>query len=217
MDWIRLIVAGVLAYLIGSIPVGYLVIYALKKQDIRKQGSGRTGGTNALRAGGTWAGIATGAGDILKGFVAVMVARWVMNGSPYTIWGDVVACVMAVLGHNASIFLGFKGGAGTGPNIGAAVAFWPLSGLWLIPMLPLGINVTRYASLTSIVIAILIPIQLAIRTALHLGPWQYVLATTLTMIAILWALRPNIKRLLKGTEPRSPKVDLAEPPPTNMR
>ncbi len=207
MDWIRLIGAGVLAYLIGSIPVGYLVIYALKKQDIRQQGSGRTGGTNALRAGGTWAGVATGAGDILKGFVAVMVARWVMNGSPLTIWADVLAGLMAVIGHNASIYLGFKGGAGTGPNIGAAVAFWPLSGLWLIPMLPLGINLTGYASLTSIIIAILIPIQFAVRTALHVSPWQYVLESVLTMIAILWALRPNIKRLLQGKEPRSPKVD----------
>ncbi len=146
-----------------------------------------------------------------------MVARWVMNGSPYTIWADVLAGLMAVIGHNASIYLGFKGGAGTGPNIGAAVAFWPLSGLWLIPMLPLGINLTGYASLTSIVIAILIPVQFAIRAALHLGPWQYALEGTLTMIAILWALRPNIKRLIKGTEPRVPKLDLAEPPPSNMR
>jgi acyl phosphate:glycerol-3-phosphate acyltransferase len=208
MNWIRFIAAGVAAYLIGSIPVGYLVIYAMKGQDIRQHGSGRTGGTNALRAGGRWAGIATGAGDMFKGFLAVMVARWIMGGSPYTVWSDVLAGVLAVIGHNASIYLGFKGGAGTGPNIGAAVALWPLSGLWLIPMLPVGLNITRYASLTSIIIAILIPVQFAIRAALHVGPWQYILEGVLTMIAILWALRPNIKRLLNGTEPRSPKLDL---------
>ncbi len=209
MNWIRFIAAGVAAYLIGSVPVGYLVIYAMKGQDIRKHGSGRTGGTNALRAGGRWAGIATGAGDMLKGFVAVMVARWIMNGSPYTVWSDVLAGVLVVIGHNASIYLGFKGGAGTGPNIGAAVALWPLSGLWLIPMLPVGINLTRYASLTSIIIAVLIPVQFAMRAALHVGPWQYILEGVLTMIAIFWALRPNIRRLLNGTEPRSPKLDLS--------
>lgn len=209
MDWIRLIAAGVLAYLIGSIPVGYLVIYAMKKQDIRQHGSGRTGGTNALRAGGRWAGIATGAGDIFKGFLAVIVARWVMNGAPLTVWAEVLAGVAAVIGHNASIYLGFKGGAGTGPNIGACVAMWPLSALWLIPMLPIGLNLTGYASLISIIIAVLIPVQLAIRAALHRGPWEYVVYGVLTMLAILWALRPNIKRLLNGTEPRAPKLDLS--------
>lgn len=208
MDWIRFVAAGALAYLIGSIPVGYLVIYAMKKQDIRQHGSGRTGGTNALRAGGRWAGIATGAGDILKGFLAVIVARWVMNGAPLTIWAEVLAGVAAVIGHNASIYLGFKGGAGTGPNIGACVAMWPLSALWLIPMLPIGLNLTGYASLISIIIAVLIPVQLAIRAALHRGPWEYVVYGLLTMVAILWALRPNIKRLLNGTEPRAPKLDL---------
>lgn len=209
MDGIRLIAAGVLAYLIGSISIGYLVIYAMKRQDIRQHGSGRTGGTNALRAGGRWAGIATGAGDMLKGFIAVLVARWVMNGSPDTVWAEVLAGVSVVIGHNASIFLGFKGGAGTGPNIGACVAMWPLSGLWLVPMLPIGLNLTRYASLTSIIIAVLIPAQLAVRAALGLGPREYVVYGVLTLLLILWALRPNIKRLLNGTEPRSPKLDLS--------
>ncbi len=181
----------------------------MKRQDIRQHGSGRTGGTNALRAGGRWAGIGTGAGDMLKGFIAVLVARWVMNGSPDTIWAEVIAGIAVVIGHNASIFLGFKGGAGTGPNIGACVAMWPLSGLWLVPMLPVGLNVTRYASLTSIIIAVLIPVQLAVRAALGYGPWQYVIYGVVTMLLILWALRPNIKRLLNGTEPRSPKLDLS--------
>ena len=208
MDWIRLILAGAAAYLIGSIPVGYIVIYAMKGQDIRQHGSGRTGGTNALRAGGRWAGILTGGGDILKGFVGVVVARWIMGSSPDLIWGEVLAGVMVVIGHNASIFLGFKGGAGTGPNIGACVALWPLSGLWFIPMLPIGINVLRYASLTSLIIAILIPVLLAIRAALGYGPWQYVIYGVITLIAVAWALRPNIKRLLSGTEPRSPKIDI---------
>jgi glycerol-3-phosphate acyltransferase PlsY len=75
-------------------------------------------------------------------------------------------------------------------------------------MLPFGINVLRYASLTSLIIAVLIPVTLAVRAALGFGPWQYVIYGVVTAVAVAWALRPNIKRLIKGTEPRSPKIDL---------
>lgn len=210
MDWVRIIAAGVAAYLLGSIPMGYIVIYLMKRQDIRQHGSGRTGGTNALRAGGRWAGIATGAGDILKGFLAILAARWIMHGSPDTVWAEIVAGVAAVLGHNASIYLGFKGGAGTGPNIGVCIALWPISALWLIPLVPFGLNVIRYASLTSIMVGVVIPVSLAIRAALHLGPWLHVLYAVIALFAVLWALRPNIKRLMNGTEPHAPKLDLVD-------
>lgn len=203
MLWYRVILAGVLGYLIGAIPVGYLVIYAMKGQDLRRHGSGRTGGTNAIRAGGSWAGVLTGAGDILKGFLAIMVARWVGGGSP---WAEVLAGIAAVVGHNWSIYLGFKGGAGTGPNIGVCVALWPLSALWLIPLLPFGLNVIRYASVTSLVIAAVIPVTVAVRAALELGPWIHLVYALGAALAVTWSLRPNIKRLQNGTEPRSPRL-----------
>lgn len=203
MIWYRLLLAAVLGYLLGSIPVGYLVIYAMKRQDIRQHGSGRTGGTNALRAGGSWAGILTGAGDILKGVLAILVARWIAPGA---VWAEVLAGVAAVAGHNWSIYMGFKGGAGTGPNVGVCIALWPLSALWLIPMLPLGLNVVGYASVTSLIIAAVIPITLAIRAALGAGPWLHVLYGALAALAVTWALRPNIKRIRNGTEPRAPRI-----------
>jgi len=203
MLWYRVILAGILGYLIGAIPVGYLVIYAMKGQDLRRHGSGRTGGTNAIRAGGSWAGVLTGAGDILKGFLAIMVARWVGGGSP---WAEVLAGIAAVVGHNWSIYLGFKGGAGTGPNIGVCVALWPLSALWLIPLLPFGLNVIRYASVTSLVIAAVIPVTVAVRAALGLGPWIHLVYALGAALAVTWSLRPNIKRLQNGTEPRSPRL-----------
>lgn len=205
MTWYQLLLAALAGYLLGAIPMGYLVIWAMKRQDIRQQGSGRTGGTNALRAGGSWAGVLTGAGDIIKGILAVLVARWITGGA---IWGDVLAAVAAVVGHNWSIYMGFKGGAGTGPNIGACIAIWPLSALWLIPLLPFGLNVLRYASVTSIVIAAVIPITLAIRAALGAepGPWLHVLYGALAALAVIWALRPNIKRIIEGTEPRAPRL-----------
>lgn len=208
MEWFRLVLAVVLGYLIGAIPVGYIVIYAMKHQDIRQQGSGRTGGTNALRAGGRWAGILTGAGDMLKGVLAILVTRWIMAGTPNLVWAEVLTGVAVVIGHNASIYLGFKGGAGTGPNIGVCVALWPISALWLIPLVPFGLNVIRYASLTSLLIAVVIPVSLAIRAALHLGPWLHVVYALGAAIAVVWALRPNIKRLINGAEPRAPRIDL---------
>ncbi len=203
MTWYQLLLAALVGYLLGAIPMGYLVIWAMKRQDIRQHGSGRTGGTNALRAGGSWAGVLTGAGDIIKGILAVLVARWITGGA---VWGDVLAAVAAVVGHNWSVCMGFKGGAGTGPNIGACIAIWPLSALWLIPLLPFGLNVIRYASVTSIVIAVVIPVTLTIRAAVGEGSWLHVLYGLLAALAVTWALRPNIKRIIAGTEPRAPRL-----------
>ncbi len=203
MTWYRLLSAAVAGYLLGAIPMGYLVIFAMKGQDIRQHGSGRTGGTNAVRAGGSWAGVFTVIGDSIKGILAILIARWITGDA---VWGDVLAGVAAVIGHNWSIYIGFKGGAGTGANIGACIGIWPLSALWLIPLLPFGLNVIRYASVTSLVIAAVIPLTLAIRAALGAGPWLHVLYGVLAAVAVTWALRPNIKRILNGTEPRVPRV-----------
>ncbi len=203
MTWYQLMLSAVAGYLLGAIPVGYLVIWFIKRQDIRRQGSGRTGGTNALRAGGTVAGVLTGAGDILKGALAVLVARWITGGA---VWGDVLAALAAVVGHNWSVYVGFRGGAGTAPNVGACIAIWPLSAIWLIPLLPFGLNVIGYASVTSLIVAVVIPITLAIRAALGQGNWLHVLYGVAAALAVVWALRPNIKRLLAGTEPRAPKL-----------
>src|SRR5512143_338924 len=103
MPWYELVFAALIGYLIGSIPVGYIVIYIMKGQDIRRHGSGRTGGTNALRAGGSWAGLATGIGDIVKGFLAVIIAHALLGPN---IWIEVVAGITAVCGHNWSIYMG---------------------------------------------------------------------------------------------------------------
>ena len=203
MAWYQLLLAALVGYLLGAIPAGYLVIYAMKRQDIRNHGSGRTGGTNAMRAGGSWAGVLTALGDFLKGILAIVIARWITGGA---VWGDVLAGVAAVVGHNWSPYIGFKGGAGTGANVGVCIGIWPLSALWLIPLLPFGLNVIRYASVTSLLVAVVIPITLAIRAAVGAGPWLHVLYGLLAALAVTWALRPNIKRILNGTEPRAPRL-----------
>ncbi len=205
MWWVILIVA-VLGYLIGSIPMGYVVIRLLRGQDIRQHGSGRTGGTNALRAGGGWAALLTVMGDILKGYAAVALARLLVGpavlATSLGALASAVAGLTAVVGHNWSVYLGFKGGAGTSPNVGAAIAFWPVSGLYLVPMIPvLGLVVIGYASVTSMVIAGVILVTFLVRAALQADPnWWYVAYAAAAAAAVVWALRPNIQRLREGTE-----------------
>ncbi len=194
------LLVAVIAYLVGSIPVGYFVVRLIRGADIREMGSGRTGGTNAMRAGGLFAGFLTATGDTLKGFLAVIIARAIAG---QTAAADVVAGLMAVVGHNWSIYMGFKGGAGTAPNIGASIAFWPLSGVYLVPMIPFGLYVVGYASVTSMIVAAMVIITFVVRAALGADPdWRYAIYSALAALAVVWALRPNIKRLREGTERR---------------
>ena len=200
--------AAVIGYLLGSIPVGYLVVRAMRGVDVRTVGSGRTGGTNAMRAGGLGAGVITAIGDMLKGLAAVAIVRLLSGGVPEI---EAIAGLGAVAGHNWSLFMGFKGGAGTSPNIGACMVFWPLSALWLVPMVPLGVFVVGYASVTSLVIAAVIPITFALRAAAGLTSWVYVWYGIVAALLVVLALRPNIKRLLNGTEPRAPRIGQRPP------
>ncbi len=197
--------AVVLGYLIGSVPMGYVVIKLMKGQDIRQHGSGRTGGTNALRAGGLGAGALTMLGDGLKGFAAVVLARLIVGQTMMAANLGTLAAALAglgsVVGHNWSIYMGFKGGAGTGPNIGASIAFWPLAGLYLVPMVPLGLYLIGYASVTSMVLAAAVVLTFVVRAAVQADPhWWYVAYAVAAAVAVVWALRPNIKRLREGTE-----------------
>jgi len=193
-----------LGYFIGSIPVGFVLIKLIKRQDITQIGSGRTGGTNAARAGGLWLGVLTGILDFSKGFIAIWVARiWL----PDLIWPQVLAGAAAVFGHNWSIWLflltkRLNAGAGTGPNLGAAMAIWPPVVLVVIPILLFFLFVVGYASLASIAAALMIVVILVYR-AVYIGmPWQYGIYGLLTMLIVIYALRPNIKRLIEGTERR---------------
>jgi glycerol-3-phosphate acyltransferase PlsY len=128
-----------------------------------------------MPCGGAALGRHSAARDGLKGILAILVTRWIMDGNPNLIWAEVLTGLAAVIGHNASIYLGFKGGAGTGPNVGVCIALWPLSALWLIPLVPFGFAVIGYASVTSLLIAAVIPVSMAIRAALGLGPWQHLI------------------------------------------
>jgi glycerol-3-phosphate acyltransferase PlsY len=192
------------AYLLGSLPMGYFTVKLIARKDITQVGSGRTGGTNAMRAGGIPVGALTGLLDILKGFAAVALAKWVF---PSAIWIQVLAGVAAVLGHNWSIILyllskKFSAGAGTGPNVGAAMAFWPGIVLFGVPMVIFFVFVVGYASLASLSVAVIVIVVFFFRYLTLNTPWQYAIYGIFTTILVTLALLPNIRRLLEGKERR---------------
>jgi glycerol-3-phosphate acyltransferase PlsY len=204
-----LIDMGVLlaSYLIGSIPFGLIVVKILSGKDIRTIASGRTGGTNAMRAAGLWAGALTAVLDIFKAAATVWLAQMVTPN----LWFHALAPIAAVIGHNHSIFLiernpegGFvwHGGAGGAAAGGGAFGLWPPVAFFMVPLGLLIWYVTGYASVTTLSIGLMTFLIFGVRAALGLGPWAYVIYGFLVEILMIWALRPNLKRLREGTERR---------------
>jgi len=196
--------AGLIGYILGSIPFGFLYVRAKTGKDIRTIGSGRMGGTNSYRAGGVAIGVLTAVSDFLKGAVAVWTATWLFADKvdPALLsWIVTSGGVMAVVGHNWSIFLKFKGGAGTGPNVGWSTAvWWPIFPLGFVLMLGL-FWLVGMASVASMAMALLIPLVFGIRYVMGLDPTPaYLVGGILTALAVGWALRPNFKRIVAGNE-----------------
>lgn len=195
-----------LAYVTGSIPFGLLIVKLRTGQDIRQIASGRTGGTNAMRAAGFWAGLLTAMFDILKGAGAVWIAQ-ALSPSHHII--HVLAPVAAILGHNYSIFLpdfdenrrfkGLRGGAGGAPSVGGAFGLWPTSLAFILPLGVIVFFTLGYASVTTMSVAFFAIVVFAVR-AVNGFPWIDVLYGVLAEVLLIWALRPNIKNLLAGTE-----------------
>ncbi len=203
-----LLSAGILlvSYLIGSIPFGLLVVKWSTGRDVRHVESGRTGGTNAMRAAGFWAGLLTALLDIGKSALTVRLAIAV---APQAYWLHVLAPIMAVIGHNHSIYLPerlengkwrLRGGAGGTPAVGGAVGLWWPSLFILIPVGALLLFGVGYASVATMSVGVMSIIIFAVRAAYYNAPWAYAWYGLLAEILILWALRPNIKRLMNGTE-----------------
>jgi acyl phosphate:glycerol-3-phosphate acyltransferase len=201
-----ILLAGLIGYLCGAIPFGFLYVKAIKGIDLRQEGSGRTGGTNSMRAAGVWVGVLTALSDVFKGFLGVWISQQLFGATLGDLfpWAVVVIAAMCVIGHNWSVFLGWKGGAGTGPNVGWATAIW-----W--PMLPIGglvmggmLLFIGMASVASMSMALIIPIVFAVlyftgSELVQVTP-AYMIAGLITSAIVAWALRPNFKRLLAGNE-----------------
>ncbi len=198
MQVLRYVIIIGLGYLMGSIPVGYLVVKLVKGTDVRQHGSGRTGGTNVWRAAGLGPAILTVLGDFLKGAMAVGIARSFLGDSV----AEVLAGVAAITGHNWSVFLDWRGGAGTATNLGViSMLSFPVA-LGLIAAGLLVVVISRYASVASLCIAILAPtIFLSLALLAH-HPLRHALYGLLAGAIVILAHRPNIVRLLAGNERR---------------
>ncbi len=189
----------VLGYLAGSIPVGVLVARASGGPDPRTIGSGRTGGTNALRAlGRKWAAVVV-AGDLAKGAVPVLVARLVTGGDSVA---EVLVAAAAVAGSVRSIFLNFSGGRGVGTGVGTMLVIQPIAVVLAAPVFILVIIATRYVSLGSLLgSAAMFPAMLLIWAVASgwVAP-AYLVWAAVGPVLIWLAHADNIDRLIHGTE-----------------
>ncbi len=209
-------------YLFGIFPTGYL-LGRLHGVDVRKYGSGRTGGTNVLRTLGWKAFIITIIGDALRGILPVLLVTRVIAPSSTT--AAAAALLGALLGSNWSLVLAWlahdipspklptnpvqtirdffaraKAGAGVVTAAGAAITlYWPV----VIPLVIIGITVLvifRYSSLASVIVAALYPVLMAYFVVIGQAPRAYLVMSVLAAAIVLYVLSPNMKRLLAGTE-----------------
>lgn len=197
MPLVLAVSAILIAYLFGSIPVGYLVarLYGI---DVLASGSGRTGGTNVLRAAGPVAAGLTVLGDILKGLIPVYFLVNI-TGAHVVV---ALAATAAVVGHNHSIFLRFKGGVGAGTAMGALGALSLPAALIVAVLGLIALATSRYASILSTTIAVSTLVILTLFAFLGYTPYAYIVFGLLNLGVMVFALRHNYARLRAGTERR---------------
>lgn len=190
------IIIIIIAYLLGNISTSYIVAKRLAGVDIRTQGSGNAGSTNVLRTLGKKAGAMTFIGDLLKGIIAVFVARLIANFTSIdVITAGYVAVVGVVCGHNWPIFLGFRGGKGVATSLGAMIAVNPIIALGCFAMFLIIVAVTKYVSLGSVVGIVMSSIIMML-----VQNEKGMIVTLFLSASVIYTHRENIKRLLNGTE-----------------
>lgn len=204
---IAILVLGLLvAYLLGSIPTGFVLAKVLKGIDIREHGSGNTGATNVFRVMGKGPGIAALAIDLLKGVVAVLMMRWllplVLTPQAYgqtASWWLVGATLMAVIGHSKSVWLGFSGGKSAATGLGVLLALaWPV-GLGVAAVFGTTLAISRTVSVGSIAAASSAGIFMWATGQ----PLAYILVSIGGGLYVVLRHRSNISRLMAGTEPKT--------------
>jgi glycerol-3-phosphate acyltransferase PlsY len=197
------LVTSGLAYLLGSIPTGFLLA-RLMGVDITRAGSGNIGATNAFRVLGKGPGILVLAVDAAKGAAAVLWVPWVAVAlcKAGSVWLPACAAVAAVLGHNYTCWLGFKGGKGIATSAGALAALVPPAcGVAVVAWIAV-FAASRYVSLASIAAALALPVAAAFLPTAAGIRWPMVGLTAALSALAIWRHRPNIRRLLDGTEHR---------------
>jgi glycerol-3-phosphate acyltransferase PlsY len=192
-----------LAYLLGSIPFGYLLVRLTGGGDVRETGSGGTGATNVTRRAGRGAGVLTLLLDALKGIAAVLAARLLLGTGPGADWWVCAAAAAAVLGHVFPVWLGFRGGKGVATGLGVFLVLAPLATLCALAVFVLVVGLWRYVSLGSITAAAVLPLAVWSLSALGIAdrmPAPVLVVATLGAVLIIFMHRANIGRLLTGKE-----------------
>ena len=205
-------IVGIVAYLLGSIPFGLILVRIFRKQDIRQQGSGNIGATNVIRSGSKGLGAVTFLLDAAKGFLAVVFAWQLalyvhmpqLNAQNLA----ATAAVCAILGHIFNIWLGFKGGKGVATGFGVFLGIAPLSALIALLAFIAIFAMTRYVSLASIIAAVVFPLAALLRHHEPLTPFMIAVVILLPLL-IIAKHHANIRRLLAGTEYRFGKSKAA--------
>ena len=210
MFWVAIIGLLLMAYMLGSIPTGYLLAKGLKGIDIRQHGSGSTGATNVLRVVRKKAALAALIIDILKGALTIVAVRWLylIMVSVYSSglssyqtglhWMITLAGLMVMLGHSRSIWLNFTGGKSAASGLGILLAmFWPvgLGVLVVFAVVLAGFQIVSLASMSAAIAA-------AVLMIFYQQPFPYQLMAIAGGLYVILRHRKNIERLLAGTEPR---------------
>ena len=201
------------AYLLGSIPFGYLIVRARAGEDIRETGSGGTGATNVSRKAGKAAGVLTLFLDALKGATAILAARLILGvflfdtseSSASVGWWIALAAILVIIGHMFPIWLGFRGGKGVATGIGVFLVLAPFAVMAAGVIFLAIVFLTRYVSLGSITAAATISLFVWLQHGL-ISPvknlWPTMFAAVIVAALIIFAHRENIRRLVGGTESR---------------
>jgi glycerol-3-phosphate acyltransferase PlsY len=212
-----------IAYLLGSIPFGYLIVRLLSHADIRETGSGGTGATNVSRRAGKGAGVLTLVLDALKGAAAVIIAKiilglptliaqgWVLSFRQHAnnfasienaYWWVAAAAIAVIVGHIFPVWLGFCGGKGVATGVGVFLVLAPLAAAFAGVVFLVIVLLTRYVSLGSIVAAAVIPLLVLIQNYItpSIDFWPLMTAAVAGAALIIFAHRSNIERLIKRSE-----------------
>lgn len=196
------IVIAIIAYLIGSVNFSVIISKKMAGFDLREKGSGNAGSTNVLRTVGKKAAAITLVCDILKGVVAIFIAK-VTGG----IWKDLdaallvqIAGILVVIGHTFPVFFKFKGGKGVATSLGVLVTTnWQIGLICLVFALVLMI-LTQMVSVGSIAAAILYPVLTIFITQNYIVPGSYIISSIILAVLVVFNHRANVKRILSGTE-----------------
>jgi glycerol-3-phosphate acyltransferase PlsY len=189
----------IFSYLLGSVPMGLLVARALGGPDPRSLGSGNLGAANLYRLLGVKGGGLTLLGDVLKGALPVLLARyWLTSLGPWQDAAVALVAAAAVLGHVFPVYLGFRGGKGVATSFGVVAALCPWAGLNLVLVYLLALSQTRIFSISALISAWLLPLAVG----LFSDSKAYLLLAGVLSGLILVCHRDNLERFFRGEEPR---------------